>query len=192
MRQSTVSRTTKETQIEVTLCLEGGAVSVETGIGFFDHMLTALAVHGGLGLSLKAQGDLQVDAHHTVEDAGIVLGDALAKALGDKSGIARFGSFTVPMDESLATAHLDISGRPYLVFRTEFPQAQMGDYDACLTEEFFRALSVRAGLTLHIDSPYGSNSHHKAEAIYKAVGHALKAAVKKTGSDEVLSTKGSL
>lgn len=192
MRQAKISRKTKETQIEASLCLEGGEVSVETGIGFFDHMLTAFAVHGGLGLILRAKGDLEVDPHHTVEDTGIVLGDALAEAVADKAGIARFGSFSVPMDESLATAHLDISGRPYLVFRAEFPQEKMGDYDACLTEEFFRALAIHAGLTLHIDSPYGSNSHHKAEAIYKAVGHALRLAVVKTGSDQVLSTKGSL
>lgn len=192
MRQAKISRKTKETQIEASLCLEGGEVSVRTGIGFFDHMLTAFAVHGGLGLTLQAKGDLEVDTHHTVEDTGIVLGDALAEAVADKAGIARFGSFSVPMDESLATAHLDISGRPYLVFRAEFPQEKMGDYDACLTEEFFRALAIHAGLTLHIDSPYGSNSHHKAEAIYKAVGHALRLAVVKTGSDQVLSTKGSL
>lgn len=192
MRQAHVSRTTKETQIEATLNLDGGEVSVETGIGFFDHMLTAFAVHGGLGLTLHAKGDLQVDPHHTVEDVGIVLGDAIAQAVGDKAGIARYGSFSVPMDESLAFACLDISGRPYLVFRAEFPQQRMGEYDACLTEEFFRALAFHAGITLHLASPYGGNSHHMAEAMYKAAGHALRLAVAKTGSNEVLSTKGTL
>ena len=192
MRQAHVSRKTKETQIEATLNLDGGEVSVETGIGFFDHMLTAFALHGGLGLTLRAKGDLQVDPHHTVEDVGIVLGDAIARAVGDKAGIARYGSFAVPMDESLAFACLDISGRPYLVFRAEFPQERMGEYDACLTEEFFRALAFHAGITLHLISPYGGNSHHKAEALYKAVGHALRLAAAKTGSDEVLSTKGTL
>ena len=193
MRHAHVSRETKETRIEVSLCLEGGEVSVETGIGFFDHMLTAFAVHGGLGLTLRAEGDLEVDPHHTVEDTGIVLGDALAYAIGDKAGIARYGSFAVPMDESLAFACLDISGRPYLVFRAQFPQDKMGEYDACLTEEFFRALTVHAGLTLHLNAPYGSNSHHKTEAIYKAVAHALRMAIKPLeGKIQMLSTKGSL
>ena len=192
MREAQISRKTKETQIEASLCLEGGEVSIETGVGFFDHMLTAFAVHGGLGLTLRAKGDLEVDPHHTVEDTGIVLGQALARAIGEKTGIARYGSFAVPMDESLAYACLDISGRPYLVFQAQFPQEKMGEYDACLTEEFFRALCVHAGFTLHLNAPYGSNSHHKTEALYKAAGHALRLAVQRTGNDAVLSTKGSL
>ena len=192
MRQAALSRKTKETDIELSISLDGGEVSVDTGVGFFDHMLTAFAVHGGFGLSLKVKGDLEVDPHHTVEDTGIVLGDALAQAVGDKAGIARYGSFCVPMDESLAFACVDVSGRPFLVFRCDFPQDKMGEYDACLTEEFFRALAFHGGLTLHILSPYGGNSHHKAEAVYKAAGHALRIALSFTGSDRVLSTKGVL
>ena len=136
MRKGTCRRETKETRIEAAVCLDGGPVAVDTGIGFFDHMLEAFAVHGGLGLTLKAEGDLRVDGHHTVEDTGIVLGKALADALGDKEGIARFGSFTLPMDEALAFAAVDISGRPYLVFDAAFAQERIGDYDSCLTGEW--------------------------------------------------------
>ena len=184
------SRTTKETEIELMLCLEGGAVEVDTGIGFFDHMLTALAMHGGFGLTLHCKGDLQVDGHHTVEDVGIALGDALGEALGDKTGIARYGSFFVPMDEALAFCAVDISGRPYLVFDADLPQKRVGAYDACLTPEFFRAVAVHAGITLHLKSCYGANSHHVIEALFKAAGHALRAAVQR--QDGVLSTKGTL
>lgn len=190
MRNATVTRTTKETDITVSVCLDGGAVTVNTGIGFFDHMLEALAVHSGIGLSVTAKGDLHVDGHHTVEDTGIVLGQAIAKALGDKSGIARFGHFYIPMDEALCFAALDISGRPYLVFDAAFPEERTGDYDTCLTVEFFRALSLHAGLTLHMRVLYGNNSHHMIEGLFKAFAHAFKAAV--AVSDGVLSTKGSL
>lgn len=191
MRTATVERNTKETQIAATLCLDGGEVAVSTGNGFFDHMLTAFAVHGGFGLQLTVQGDLEVDTHHTVEDTGIVLGQALRRALGDFSGIARYGSFAVPMDESLARCDLDLSNRPFLVFRATFQQERCGDYETCVTEEFWRAFAVNAGITLHIDVPYGTNAHHQIEAVFKAVGHALHGAVQPTGG-AVLSTKGVL
>ena len=191
MRTATVERNTKETQIAATLCLDGGEVAVSTGNGFFDHMLTAFAVHGGFGLQLTVQGDLEVDTHHTVEDTGIVLGQALRRALGDFGGIAWYGSFTVPMDESLARCDLDLSNRPFLVFRATFQQERCGDYETCVTEEFWRAFAVNAGITLHIDVPYGTNAHHQIEAVFKAVGHALHGAVQPTGG-AVLSTKGVL
>ncbi len=191
MRTATVERNTKETQIAATLCLDGREVAVSTGNGFFDHMLTAFAVHGGFGLQLTVQGDLEVDTHHTVEDTGIVLGQALRRALGDFSGIARYGSFAVPMDESLARCDLDLSNRPFLVFRATFQQERCGDYETCVTEEFWRAFAVNAGITLHIDVPYGTNAHHQIEAVFKAVGHALHGAVQPTGG-AVLSTKGVL
>ncbi|MBR5134518.1 MAG: imidazoleglycerol-phosphate dehydratase HisB [Clostridia bacterium] len=190
MRQATVTRTTRETDITVSVDLDGGAVEVATGIGFFDHMLTAFAVHSGIGMTVKAVGDLYVDGHHTVEDTGIVLGQAIAKALGDKSGIARFGNFYIPMDESLCFAALDFSGRPYLVFDARFPEEKVGDYDSCLTVEFFRALAFHAGMTLHTRVEYGVNTHHMIEGLFKAVAHAMKAAIAK--QDGVLSTKGSL
>ena len=190
MREASVTRKTKETDVSVRLCLDGGDVSVVTGIGFFDHMLTAFAVHGGFGLSVRVRGDLEVDGHHTVEDTGIVLGKALGEALGDKSGIARFGSFYIPMDESLAFAAVDVSGRPFLRFQADFSQERCGEYDVCLTEEFFRALAMNAGVTLHLRLEYGQNAHHEAEALFKATAHALRLAVlEKKG---LLSTKGVL
>lgn len=191
MRTSTVERNTKETKIKVSLCLEGGDVEIKTGIGFFDHMLTAFAVHGGFGLKLETVGDLEVDTHHTAEDTGIVLGQAFKQALGDFSSIARYGNFSVPMDESLAVCSLDISNRPFLVFRASFEEERCGDYETCVTEEFWRAFAMNAGITLHISVPYGSNAHHEIEAIFKAVAHALKQAVAVTDGG-VLSTKGVL
>ncbi len=190
MRTATVTRKTAETDITVSVNMDGGAVEVSTGIGFFDHMLTAFAVHSGIGLSVNVKGDLYVDGHHTVEDTGIVLGKAIAEALGDKAGIARFGNFFIPMDESLCFAALDISGRPFLVFDARFPEQKVGDYDTCLTPEFFRALVFNAGWTLHLRVEYGSNSHHMIEGLFKAAAHALKAAI--VPKDGVLSTKGSL
>ena len=190
MREATVTRKTRETEITVSVNLDGGVVDIDTGIGFFDHMLEAFAVHGGIGLVVSAQGDLFVDGHHTVEDTAIVLGQAIAKALGDKGGIARFGSFYIPMDESLCFASLDISGRPYLVFDALFREEKVGDYDSCLTSEFFRALAFHAGWTLHVRVLYGQNTHHMIEGLFKAVAHAMKAAIVPT--DGVLSTKGSL
>ena len=190
-RRAVVGRKTKETEITVALELEGGDVCVNTGVGFFDHMLTALGFYAGFGLEISAQGDLYVDAHHTVEDVGIVLGQALAQALGGKAGIARFGAAFVPMDESLSRVVLDISSRPYLVYNAVMPQERIGDYDSCLTEEFFRALAVHGGLTLHAAGLYGSNAHHLTEAMFKALGLALKQAVAVTGQGAT-STKGML
>ena len=191
MRQTEISRKTKETDIKLSLCLEGGDISIDTGIGFFDHMLNSFATHAGFGLELKVKGDLYVDEHHTVEDTGIVLGKAFSQILKDKSSIDRFGSFYVPMDEALAFASVDISGRPFLAFNAEFHDDRIGQYDTCLTEEFFRAFAFNSGITLHIREEYGKNDHHIAEAMYKAVAHALKDAVKITGTG-VLSTKGVL
>lgn len=191
MRTSSQQRKTGETDIFVRLDLDGGKAEISTGIGFFDHMLTAFAVHGGFGLTVKATGDLNVDGHHTVEDTGIVLGKAFAEALGDRSGIARFGSFFIPMDESLAFVSVDISGRPLLVFRAQFQQERIGDYDSCLTEEFFRAFAVNAGITLHASVEYGTNAHHETEALYKALAHAMRLAAAPSGRGP-LSTKGTL
>ena len=154
-RISNISRETKETRIQAALWLSGGPVKIDTGIGFFDHMLHAWAFYAGFGLTLTAKGDLEVDGHHTVEDTGIVLGQALREALGDKVGIRRFGSAYVPMDEALAFTALDFSGRPFLVYEADMPQARMGAYDACLTEEFMRALAMNSGLTLHMRAQYG-------------------------------------
>ncbi len=191
MRTSVQKRKTLETDIDIELSLDGGDVDISTGIGFFDHMLNAFAVHGGFGLKINAVGDLIVDCHHTIEDVGIVLGKAFAQALGDKSGVARFGSFYVPMDEALAFAAIDISGRPFLVFHADFQQERIGDYDSCMTEEFMRAFAVNAGITLHTRVEYGTNAHHETEAIFKAVAHAMSIAVNET-STGTLSTKGSL
>ena len=190
-RYSSLHRKTNETEVTIELCLDGGERSVSTGVGFFDHMLTAFAVHGNFGLKVNTVGDWEVDCHHTVEDTGIVLGKAFAKALGDKSGIARFGSFYIPMDEALAFAAVDVSGRPFLAFRAEFSQERTGEYDLCLTEEFLRAFAMNAGITLHVRLEYGANAHHEVEAIFKAVAHALRLATAQTGGG-VLSTKGSL
>lgn len=191
MRTASITRTTKETDIALELSLEGGEVQVSTGIGFFDHMLTALAFYAGWGMKLTAKGDLQVDGHHTVEDTGIVLGQALKEALGDKKGIRRFGSAYVPMDEALCFTALDFSSRPYLVFDADMPQPMIGDYDSCLTVEFMRALSFNAGITLHQKCQYGINAHHITEGLYKSLGLAIKDAVKVEGSG-VVSTKGVL
>lgn len=189
MRSAELNRKTKETDISVKLDLDGGAADISTGIGFFDHMLTALAVHGGMGLTVKAEGDLNVDGHHTVEDVGIVLGMAFKEAIGDKKGIARYGTAFIPMDEALGFASVDISGRPFLVFDAEFPEEKIGDFDSCLAEEFFRAFAFNAGMTVHLKCVYGKNSHHIAEALFKACAHALKSARAVSGN-EVLSTKG--
>ncbi len=191
MRSAQLTRKTKETQIDLRLCLDGGDIAVDTGVGFFDHMLTALAFYAGFGLELTVQGDLNVDGHHTVEDTGIVLGQALSQALGDKAGIVRFSSVYVPMDEALARTVLDISGRPFLVFDAPMPQERVGDFDSCLTEDFMRALAVNAGLTLHQHALYGKNAHHITEALFKSLGLALKEAVAVRGTG-VTSTKGVL
>ncbi len=192
MRISEINRKTKETDIKLFLNLDNAdKVSVSTGIGFFDHMLNSFAVHSGIGLCLETVGDLLVDCHHTVEDTGIVLGKAFAEALGDKSGINRYGFASIPMDESLAEASIDVSGRPFLVFNADFSDDKIGDFDTQVTEEFFRAFAFNAGITLHINLKYGSNDHHKCEAIFKAVAHAVKDAIYEN-RDGVLSTKGVL
>ncbi len=191
MRCADISRKTKETDISLSLCLEGGAVSVSTGIGFFDHMLTALAFYAGWGLTLQVEGDLYVDGHHTVEDTGIVLGQAFRQALGDKVGIRRFGTAYVPMDEALCRTVLDCSNRPYLVFQADMPQPMIGAYDSCLTKEFMQAFAVHGGITLHQTCEYGDNAHHITEALYKSLGMALKEAAQVVGSG-VTSTKGVL
>ena len=191
LRACSIQRKTKETQISVNLCLDGGEVRISTGIGFFDHMLTALAFYGGWGLELEVNGDLEVDGHHTVEDTGIVLGQAVSQALGDRKGIRRFGSAYIPMDEALCFTALDFSNRPFLVFDAQMPQPMIGDYDSCLTEEFLRALAMNSGLTLHMKALYGKNAHHITEALFKSLGVAIKEAVRVTGTG-VTSTKGGL
>ncbi len=191
MRKGQLKRKTGETDIEITLDLDGtGKRSVQTGIGFFDHMLELFACHGGFDLDVKCKGDLNVDGHHTVEDVGIVLGKLIAKLLGDKKGIERYGWAYVPMDESLARAVVDISGRPFLKFGGNL-DGKIGDFDCELAEEFFRAVAVNAGVTLHIDILDGYNRHHKVEAVFKAFARALKTAVRITG-DSVPSSKGVL
>ena len=193
MRQAQLARKTKETDIQVTVKLDNmGTANINTGIGFFDHMLTALSVHSGISMDIAVKGDLYVDGHHTVEDTGIVLGKALGEALGDKSGITRYGSAFIPMDEALAFCSLDISNRPFLVFQGTFTNAMIGQYDACLTEEFFRAFAFNEGITLHVNMMYGSNDHQKCEAAFKAVAHALKTAVTPLEDGKTLSTKGVL
>lgn len=192
MRTAEISRKTSETDIFVKINLDGNGTSkIDTGVGFFDHMLTALSKHSGIDIEIKAVGDLYVDCHHTVEDVGITLGLALSQALSDKSQIARYGSSYIPMDEALGFSAVDISGRPFLVFDCNFTNEKIGVFDTCMCVEFMRALSFNAGLTLHAKCLYGENDHHKCEAIFKAVAHALKMAVAQTNTT-VLSTKGSL
>lgn len=192
-RTAQITRTTKETDITLKLDLDSGAKAVvDTGIGFLDHMLTALAIHGGFSLELSCKGDLNVDGHHTAEDIGIVLGQAFKEALGDKSGIMRYGSAFIPMDEALAFCSLDISARPFLVFNAQFTNERVGEFDTCLTEEFMRAFAFNAGITLHLRVEYGSNDHHKIEALFKAMAYALKSAMKRNDDGSVVSTKGVL
>lgn len=193
-RIAAVNRETAETKIALQLNLDGTGKSViDSGIGFFDHMLNLMTVHGQLDLDLRCDGDLEVDGHHSVEDIGIALGDAFKEAIGDKKGICRYGTFYLPMDESLAFVTLDISGRPFLVYDGGEMSSMVGGFDTELTEEFLRAFAMHAGITLHVKILYGTNTHHKIEAIFKALGHALRQAVssdpKVTG---VPSTKGML
>ena len=197
-RTATVKRTTSETDIALTLNLDGPVegAAIATGVGFFDHMLTAVAKHGRLGLSVTCDGDTHIDDHHSVEDVGIVLGQALAEALGDKRGIERYGHAAVPMDETLARVALDLSGRAALVYRVDFKSfgedpAAIGRFDVQLIQEFFVAVAHNAKMNLHVEVPWGENNHHIAEAVFKAFARALRQAVAVTG-DEVPSTKGSL
>lgn len=194
MREAQVERKTAETAVRLTLELDGrGKSDIHTGVGFFDHMLTLFAAHGLFDLTLHCDGDTEVDGHHSVEDIGIALGSAVRKALGDKKGIHRYGTFYLPMDEALAFVSLDISGRPFLVYDGGTMAPMIGAYDTELTEEFLRAFAVNAGLTMHVRVLYGTNSHHKVEGIFKALGHALRLAVELDPRVEgVPSTKGML
>ena len=195
MRTATVARETKETSIDVTVALDGaGKSTIQTGIGFFDHMLDQLARHSLIDMSVTAQGDLHIDDHHTVEDTGIALGQAIRQALGDRAGITRYAGAMLPMDETLSRAVVDVSGRPFLVFRTEFPHDKIGTFDTELVREFFQALAMNAGITLHIETLYGVNAHHIAESCFKAVAQALKAAIAIDPRMEgaIPSTKGTL
>lgn len=194
-RQATIKRTTNETDIEVSVNLDGtGQVNVETGIGFFDHMLTAFGRHGLFDLCVRAKGDLEVDGHHTVEDTGIVLGQAFAQALGDKRGIRRFGSLALPMDEALVLAACDLSGRGQLHWDADVPPVMIGAFDATLAKEFFIAFATNAGVTLHVRELAGENAHHVVEAIFKAGARALREAVETDPrmGDALPSTKGAL
>ena len=193
-RSAEVSRQTKETRVKISLNLDGtGKSSPETGVGFFNHMLDLFARHSLIDLTVNAEGDLEVDHHHTVEDVGIVLGQVLEKALGDKRGINRYGWAILPMDETLAQVALDLSGRAAFVYNVHFPSGTIGDFPTELVEEFFKALANSARMNLHITVPYGTNNHHIAEAIFKATARALRQAVTQDPrSNEVPSTKGSL
>ncbi len=193
-RKASVDRRTRETQVHVELELDGaGKSSVKTGVGFLDHMLDLLAKHGRLNLTIEAKGDTQVDDHHTVEDVGIALGQALDKALGDRTGIMRFGHAAVPMDEALADVALDLSGRGLLVFNARFEQEKIGSYDVTLTHEFLQALAANGRMTLHVNAPYGQDGHHLTEAMFKALARALAEAVTVDPRQKgVPSTKGTL
>lgn len=193
MRSSTQNRVTKETDIHLSLCLDGGDVSVDTGIGFFDHMLDGFARHGLFDLKVNVAGDLAVDCHHTIEDTGIVLGNAIKEAVGDKKGIRRYGSCILPMDETLVLCAVDLSGRPYLVFDGEFTTDRVGYMDTEMVKEFFYAISYTAGMNLHIRVLSGGNNHHMIEAMFKAFAKALdQATVIDPRITDILSTKGSL
>jgi len=192
-RRADISRTTGETDVRLLLELDGAGEGVrETGVGFFDHMLDAVARHGGFDLDVRVQGDLETGPHHTVEDTGLALGAALDEALGDRTGIERYGHAVVPMDEARAGAAIDLSGRPFTAFEADVPPVRIGDFDADLAEEFFRAVANTAKLTLHLRLEAGSNTHHIVEALFKAFARALRAAVAETGSSGVPSTKGVL
>ena len=195
MRKGAVSRKTSETKIDVTVDLDGsGKSDVRTGVGFFDHMLEQLARHSLIDLTVRAEGDRHIDDHHTVEDVGIALGQALRQALGDKRGLTRFADCLLPMDEALTRVAIDVSGRPYLVFRVEFPTQKVATFDLELVREFFQAFAVNGGLTLHIENVYGANSHHIAETCFKGVARALGAAlaIDPRQAARIPSTKGAL
>lgn len=192
MRSAIIQRTTSETGIRLELDLEGGPTAISTGLGFFDHMLNQIAKHGGFGLRIQAKGDLHIDSHHLVEDVGLCLGDALREALGDRRGIARFGEAHAPLDESLARVVVDLSGRPYCVFDADLPVMVLGDgFQTEMVREFFVAFSTRGGLNLHASVLYGTNVHHRIEALFKALARSLRQAVRIEG-DAIASTKGTL
>lgn len=192
-RTAQIDRETGETRISLSLDLDGGESSARTGVGFLDHMLDLLARHGRLGLEVKAEGDLETGAHHTTEDVGIVLGQAIDEALGDRAGIRRYGSAVIPMDEALAECAIDISGRPFTVFDADLPDVSIAGFDTELAEEFFRAVASNAKMTLHIHVHYGDNAHHMIEAAFKAFARALRVALSIDPDEEgVPSTKGTL
>jgi imidazoleglycerol-phosphate dehydratase len=192
-RTAEIQRKTGETEVKLALDLDGGEVSASTGVGFFDHMLEQLGVHGGLGLRVEAGGDLATGAHHTVEDVGIALGQAVDRALGDRAGIRRYGYTVIPMDEALAMCAIDVSGRPLCLFEATLPPVSIAGFDVDLAEEFFRAVASNARLTLHVGTRYGSNAHHMIEACFKAFARALRQAVEiDPGESGVPSTKGTL
>ncbi len=191
-RTASVQRKTRETDIRVEVNLDGdGSSKVMTGIGFFDHMLTLLARHSAIDLQVKASGDTHIDYHHTVEDVGIALGEALRESLGDKKGIERYGSAAVPMDEAIARVAVDLGGCAYLVFKVDFPTEKVGDFDIGLVEEFMQAVANNGAMNLHIEAPYGRDTHHISEAVFKGLARALRTAVRVTGTD-IPSTKGKI
>ena len=195
MRRASISRKTRETEVDVTLDLDGaGAGDIATGIGFLDHMLDQIARHAMVDLTIRAKGDLHIDMHHTTEDVAIVLGQAFRAALGDMAGIARYADVLLPMDEALTRVALDFSGRPFLVFRTVFTQPRIGEYDTQLVQEFFQAFAGNAALTLHVETLYGSNDHHIAESCFKGLARALRMAIAidPRQAGRIPSTKGSL
>ncbi len=195
MRSATIQRKTRETEISVSVDIDGtGHSAISTGIGFFDHMLDQLARHSLIDISIAAKGDLHIDFHHTVEDTGIALGQALRQAFGDLKGITRYADVHLPMDETLTRAAIDISGRPFLVFRTEFGRGKIGEFDTQLVREFFQAFAMNAGMTLHLETFYGVNDHHIAESCFKAVARALRVAatIDPRQSGRIPSTKGTL
>src|SRR3954471_19508519 len=195
MRKGAVKRKTKETDVEVAVNLDGtGASQIATGIGFLDHMLDLLARHSRIDITVKATGDLHIDQHHTTEDAGIALGQAVRQALGDMKGIGRYASVHMPMDEALTRVAIDISGRPFLVFKAEFGRDKVGTFDTELVQEWFRAFAMNAGVTLHVETLYGTNDHHIAESCFKGLARALRAAlaIDPRAAGEIPSTKGTL
>lgn len=195
MRQASLSRKTNETDISVVVNLDGtGKSNINTGVGFLDHMLDQVARHGMIDIEIKAKGDLHIDAHHTTEDVGIALGQAVREALGDKKGIRRYASCDLPMDEALSRVALDISGRPFLVWRVEFKRDKVGDFDTELFQEWFQAFAMNSGITLHVENVYGDNAHHIAESCFKALARALRDAVEidPRNADRIPSTKGAL
>jgi imidazoleglycerol-phosphate dehydratase len=195
MRKASIERRTSETQVSASVDLDGtGAYEVKTGIGFLDHMLEQLARHSLIDIKLTAKGDLHIDFHHTAEDSGIALGQAVAKALGDRKGIRRYASLHLPMDEALTRAAIDVSGRPYLIWKVDFSRPKIGDFDTELVREWFQAFAMNAGITLHIETLYGDNNHHIAESCFKALARALREAIEidPRQKDRIPSTKGSL
>ena len=195
MRKAEISRKTTETTVKVAVNLDGsGAYSAKTGVGFFDHMMEQLARHSLMDIALETTGDLHIDDHHTVEDSGIALGQAVAKALGDRKGIRRYGACALPMDETLSRCALDVSGRPFLVFKVTFPTDKIGTFDTELVREWFQAFAINAGITLHLENAYGLNSHHIAESCFKALARALREAIEIDPRQEnrIPSTKGTL